>query len=583
MKYVTRFHLMVLVVAQVFLHSEVATATPSWCENTPKHDLTFRNYVGRSTASTLDQAFREAVVQARKEAVEENFGFQFHVQTNGNFRAHSDSASQSLLTQDFEERSKAVRLDGFERVDTYSLANDSSRGEVSVCVWFRYPVNAIATEALRLSTLKAQGLVQRSELVIQGSDEDSKRGVVKINSTPTGAKVSIDGRSWGETPIELRGKLTQGQHHLILDHPNYERAVRDFEVDEGAITRVDEMLKRGTAHLHIATVPEGGMVMVQGRHVGESPVGPLDVPAGEWITVVIEHPEAKRYERRIQLDRNELWDKTIELELKKSHLVFSVYPKDTEVELDYKALSTAGETYDVELTAGNHRIRLAKSGFSDLNRELFLRGGEASDLGTLSMKPVSVPVPVARSPASSSEPHAFEPHWVIGLMPAQWTSSPITNPDIGIYRLGASLEYLPFWLIGLRVGASVGYGSSQIERTEIRYTGVSADFGVRIHFLWIHLFGMDSIFIEPQASFTRFGYDVIPLGNPEGLSRTVPSQSSFSTGFNVGYRIFSVPNADTRAVWGATLRYGVDGKPDVSGGYSGQSSTKMDLEFSFGF
>ena len=358
-----------------------ASGTPSWCENTPKHDSSYKNYVGRASAPTLDQAFRDAVVQARKEAVEENFGFQFSVESSGNRRTGSESNSESLVTQDFQERSKAVRLEGFERVDSFS-SEDPMRG-VSVCVWFRYPTQAVEKEKERLSGLHGNGI--RSELVIEGSAEDSKLGVVKINTQPSGATVNIDGKAWGETPIELRGKLLQGTHHLILDHPYYERVSKEFDVYEGSTTRIDELLKRATARIKIDTEPSGAMVMLQGRYVGESPMGPVSVPAGEWITVVIEHSEAKRYERRIQLDRNELWEQTIPLELKRAHLVFSIDPKDADIEVDHEAVSRSARSYNLDLSAGAHTIHIARSGFQELQKQVVLKGGETLDLGTISL------------------------------------------------------------------------------------------------------------------------------------------------------------------------------------------------------
>ena len=586
----------------LILHCTASSAagTPSWCENTPKHDSSYKNYVGRAIAQTSDQAFRDAVVQARKEAVEENFGFQFSVESSGNRRSGSESNFESLVTEDFQERSKAVRLEGFERVDSYS-AEDPVRG-ISVCVWFRYPTQAVEKEKQRLAGLRGNGI--HSELVIEGSAEDSKMGVVKINTQPAGASVSIDGKAWGETPIELRGKLPQGTHHLILDHPYYERVSKDFDVYEGSTTRIDELLKRATAHIKIETEPAGAMVMLQGRYVGESPLGALSVPAGEWITVVIEHPEAKRYERRIQLDRNELWEQTIPLELKRSHLVFSIDPKDANVTVDQEAVSGATQSYNLDLSAGAHTLHISRDGFQEFERQLVLKGGETLDLGTISLlqaQPVtaqtltSTPIStdssyylidqperaLAGETASSASESSFSPHWFFDLTLLQFTTAPIQNPKMPVYRFGASLEYSPFWLIGFRLGYSYGFGKSTLNGDEVDFGSNTLEFGLPIYFLWFHGLGVDSLFVEPEASISVFNYTVKQTAGDQGVS--TPSQVIRSTGIDFGYRVLSFPKPDKNTVSGVSLRYGIDRNQEVTGGFKGQASQKIGIDLNFGF
>ena len=585
-------HFAGIVTGGVLFLATPCLAAPNWCENTPKHDSEYKNYVGRAAAAALDQAFRDAVVAARKEAVEENFGFQYSVNSAGNRKASSTAASENLITQDFEERTKSVSLDGFERVDTYS--NDSSSG-TSVCVWFRYPVKAIEKEVKRLASLKVQGTPARAEMVIQGSIEDKKRGVVIINSTPPGAKVTIDAQVWGETPLEIRGKLKQGSHHLLLDHPDYERVTKTFETFEGETNRISEILKRAVAHVTIRTEPEGAMVMIDGRYVGASPIGPIDVDAGAFVTVVIEHPEAKRYEQRIQLERGDLWDKTITLELKKAHLSFTVDPKDADLQMDHESVDRSAAGYTLELAAGSHSLHLERDGFENLDKEMDLRGGEISDLGTVRMKkkefvyvaPVKPKTDYSftepeRAPAATSAAYS---HWLFNLNLYEGASSPVKNPSISAYRFGVGLEYYPFWLIGLRASYLLGVGSRTYSDGIIDYTGNTLEVGVPIHFLWFHLFGKDSLFVEPVASATSFNYTARSRSSTygDGTGKTTANATILSTGVDFGYRVLSTPNPGTSKSLGFTIRYGIDRDQHVTGGYQGQPIQKMGFEVNFGF
>ncbi len=59
---------------------------------------------------------------------------------------------------------------------------------------------------------------------------------IRVDSTPDGATVKVDGRQVGRTPLAL--KLPAGTHHVEVDHPKMPTASTDVELDAGWDTAV---------------------------------------------------------------------------------------------------------------------------------------------------------------------------------------------------------------------------------------------------------------------------------------------------------------------------------------------------------
>ena len=80
-------------------------------------------------------------------------------------------------------------------------------------------------------------------------------GVVRINSTPTGASVSIDGRRRGTTPLSVRD-LTSGQHDLVLSKSGYRSYDGIFVIPKVQGTIV------------VTTVPSGAEILIDSKLAG---------------------------------------------------------------------------------------------------------------------------------------------------------------------------------------------------------------------------------------------------------------------------------------------------------------------------
>jgi hypothetical protein len=92
---------------------------------------------------------------------------------------------------------------------------------------------------------------------------------VTVESVPSGARVLVDGREAGVTPLETT--LDSGRYTLVLEHPQYRRFETPITVKSGEPLRIGPIelgLPDGT--LMVRTEPAGADVSVR-RYRGRSP------------------------------------------------------------------------------------------------------------------------------------------------------------------------------------------------------------------------------------------------------------------------------------------------------------------------
>jgi hypothetical protein len=122
-------------------------------------------------------------------------------------------------------------------------------------------------------------------------------GSLLVRSTPLGARVLVDGREYGRTPLTV-GNLSRGVHHVRVTRDGYESDERQVTVTSAQ--RAHSMTVRlsperlapvasagnrpaapSAAPLTIESRPGGATVILDGRLVGTTPLVVPDVAAGE--------------------------------------------------------------------------------------------------------------------------------------------------------------------------------------------------------------------------------------------------------------------------------------------------------------
>jgi hypothetical protein len=106
----------------------------------------------------------------------------------------------------------------------------------------------------------------------------SSRGVFVVESTPAGAKVTLDGKDVGVTPLRLEG-IEPGNHVVVLSHATLAGIVRAVDTTDGSRGEVKATLPKTGGTLEITTGSPDARVLVDGAPLGSGAkvmVGPLE-------------------------------------------------------------------------------------------------------------------------------------------------------------------------------------------------------------------------------------------------------------------------------------------------------------------
>lgn len=115
-----------------------------------------------------------------------------------------------------------------------------------------------------------------------GTGEKDGGAVVIFESTPEdGATVVIGGRTYGETPVTIRG-LPAGQYYAILNQYGYKRHTKAFTLQESGDVKVTVDMLPLVGYLSLDSRPRHAMVYIDGlRYIGDTPLIKVPLPLGE--------------------------------------------------------------------------------------------------------------------------------------------------------------------------------------------------------------------------------------------------------------------------------------------------------------
>lgn len=132
---------------------------------------------------------------------------------------------------------------------------------------------------------------------------------LRIDSTPPGATVSIDGtKVEGVTPVDA--EITPGAHKISLVLPGF----KDFEKSVNVVAGTDASFKAELQGglLSMRTGVTGAKVMVGGLDIGKTPLTRVAVPMGSKV-VKVEHPDRRGWSQALDFNDTTLIDANVTL------------------------------------------------------------------------------------------------------------------------------------------------------------------------------------------------------------------------------------------------------------------------------
>ncbi len=414
-------------------------ARPAFVDKPPVEDQENRYYVGRASGKASDseqQLFQQATLDARDTAIAEQFGV-----LTGIDRQSYQSLNSATSVERVSELSKRVIVRGFQKVDQF-IAEDSQQKHIWLL--FKYPKNEIAKELSRLERLGAPDLTPHfSEVSAPGANNG---GYLELITSPPESSVTIDGQSFGLTPIRVR--LAAGPHTVFVDNPHFHHFEEEVIIEPGKSTQLNKIMTRSMRKIVIKTTPPQASVSLGGKYIGLSPVE-TEVPAGERQTLIIEHPETQTYSITIEVGKGSTPHhlNIPNLLFKPSYLSINSAPQGADVFIDKVHI---GKTPTGFIEARSGRLKISLPGHLDHEEDLQLRGGERRVLPTIQL----VSIPEVELKRQADEKNKIErltnSPWVVSLG-LGYSSAPIKDEGPSLMSFHLSLERKFLGWFGLKV------------------------------------------------------------------------------------------------------------------------------------
>jgi len=550
------------------LYASIAVAHsashPSWVDHHPTADAEYKYYVGRASSVPGEaEAFRLATLQAREQAIAENFGLQTQVKTE-----NYESTQGQTSSRQSQELSKLVRIQDFEQMNLFK--QERPNGGVDLWLLFRYSLRSIQAEQKRIAQMKFEEEGPQA-FTEQGSEADAANGVLEVTSYPMKAEVQIDGKRWGLTPLRLKGMLASGSHLVEVDHPRFVSVNRTIQIFPAMTARVSEKLEPAFAHIRIKTYPLGATVIVNGKSEGVSPTSLIPVPAGATLHLEIHHPETHAYVRDLLLEKDEIWEDPIVLSSKPSYLSIQSNPTGSTITLEYSN-ELSDERTQVEVPAltpsglitvrpGTYTVILNKKGYETAEASVSVRGGETQFLHAVKLTPLSDRVE-----------RLSHPRFLVSFV-AGGSSSTTTTADLPVGLYGAALEYKPGFL-GFRAAYEHGDRS-------IQFTDGTLSFDTNRVTLGLPFYLTRSFYVAPEWMMIWNDYSIY---SPDtDTTQKIKGRIQRAYGGSVGFRWHTIPSETSWTVFHFGIGTGVHRIYDSSDGAADRFFFSGRVECGLGF
>jgi hypothetical protein len=316
-----------------------------------KEDQEHLYYLGvgetqNSLTECLDLAYQSAI----EDAIKENFGIVAKVSSSG-----SATESSFVNVKTLSQRSKNVRLVGFEKVDTRTKRYS---GSTRCFVLYRYSKGAILKEKHRLSDNHSEGPDLLLPTMI-GEIDTKQFGSLIVQTSPPGASIWINGAKLLKSPVHLKSQLDAGSYILKIDHPLYKTETRSIEIRPGQTEQLNIILQPATGTLSIDSNFDGAEVKVNYRVVGKTPLT-LELPIRQLYEVTVSANEAYPLTLKgIELSKDRTFHETFQLKPKEGTLRFLGLDQNMKVFINGEEQMISNS--QLNLPHGSHLIRIEKN------------------------------------------------------------------------------------------------------------------------------------------------------------------------------------------------------------------------------
>ena len=194
---------------------------------------------------------------------------------------------------------------------------------------------------------------------------------IAINSVPRQARVMVNGKPAGSTPLTI--ELPAGEHELVLTAERFKPWRKVIAVKANQPRELETVqLQPADGILTVRTSPAGANVMVGSSFAGRTPLE-LNLAAETQHLIHIYKAGYEKANRKIKIISEESKTLTIALKPKLGVINFAVQPPDAEIYIDRKLMGAVPR--QMKLVALEHQLEIRKKGYQPYRTRITPRPG----------------------------------------------------------------------------------------------------------------------------------------------------------------------------------------------------------------
>jgi len=258
---------------------------------------------------------------------------------------------------------------------------------------------------------------------------DPKFGHLNITSIPSGARITIDGKSFGLTPLSSI-KLLSGRHELKAEKELYHPHAATYDVQDGEQKRIALELDKAFGKLHITSSPEEGAdVYVDGQKKGTTPFVFDPCPSGKYL-IEVQKQYYNTVTEQVTVTDNAEVRRTIILAPNVGTLIVSA-PSSR---IFINGENVGSDSYNAKFPPGKYEVKVKRYNHYPETKDVIITVGETSELQfTLSAMQGSISIFV--NPIEAKNAEIFIDGESMGLAPKVFTI-PIGDYSVEVRVMG---------------------------------------------------------------------------------------------------------------------------------------------------
>ena len=230
---------------------------------------------------------------------------------------------------------------------------------------------------------------QTSSLTVTLQSQGPLAGTISVSSTPTGARIYLDGTDTGyNTPRTFSG-VTVGSHTVRCSMTGYTDASQGVTVTAGRTSAVKVYLTRQalvTGSISVSSVPAGASVWLDGKITGYmTPVTLTGISAGSH-TVRCSMTGYTDSSQGVTVTAGKTTEVVLNLPVPGAatgSIYITSLPSRALIYLDGKYLGVYSPTTINKVTAGTHTLRLTRYGYKDYTSSITVTAGTTTPVSVV--------------------------------------------------------------------------------------------------------------------------------------------------------------------------------------------------------